>query len=85
VSKAAVSRLVGAGDTLAAERSYVRRVLPRAVARGLVPGELPTAATVLCGLAFTASGYLRGRSEAGSIRARSFSSSDWSRSSSSSR
>jgi hypothetical protein len=59
--KAAVSRLVGAGDALAAERSYLRRVLPRAVVRGLIPGELPTAATVLCSLAFTASGYLRGR------------------------
>jgi hypothetical protein len=44
-----------------------------------------TVATVLCGLAFTASGYLRGRSELGSTRARSFFSSDWSRSSSSSR
>jgi hypothetical protein len=56
-----------------------------AVVRGLVPGELRTAAMVVCGLAFTASGYVRGRSEVGSIRARSFSSSDWSRSSSSSR
>ncbi len=67
LSKAAVSRLVGASDALAAERSYVRRVLPRAVIRGLAPGGpgghpgLRTATTVLCGLAFTASGYLRGR------------------------
>jgi GT2 family glycosyltransferase len=85
LSKAAVARLVGADDALAAERRYVRRVLPRAVARGLSPGELRTAAAVVCGLALTASGYARGRSEVGSIRARSFFSSDSSRSSSSSR
>jgi glycosyltransferase involved in cell wall biosynthesis len=67
LSKAAVSRLVGAEDALAAERSYVRRVLPRAVLRGLArkgPGGQPgfrTAATVLLGLWFTASGYVHGR------------------------
>ena len=67
LSKAAVSRLVGAQEGLASERSYVRRVLPRAVLRGLAPkrpGRQPgigTAATVLCGLAFTSAGYLHGR------------------------
>jgi glucosyl-dolichyl phosphate glucuronosyltransferase len=60
LSKAAVSRLVGAGDALAAERSYVRRVLPRAVARGLAPGELRTAATASAAWPSTAWGYLRG-------------------------
>jgi glucosyl-dolichyl phosphate glucuronosyltransferase len=90
-SKAAVSGLVGAGDALASERSYLRRVLPRAVVRGLAPrgpGGRPglrTAATVVCGLAFTASGYLRGWTEVASIRARSRASSDRRRSSSSSR
>jgi GT2 family glycosyltransferase len=67
LSKAAVSRLAGAEDGLASERSYVRRVLPRAVIRGLVPGGpgprpgFRSATTVLCGLAFTAAGYLHGR------------------------
>lgn len=67
LSKAAVSRMVGARDGLAAERHYVRRVLPRAVVAGLVPvgaGPHPgvrPAATVLLGLALTTSGYLRGR------------------------
>ena len=61
LSKAAVSRLVGARDGLAAERHYVRRVLPRAVVTGLAPTGAGTAATVLLGLALTISGYLRGR------------------------
>jgi GT2 family glycosyltransferase len=67
LSKAAVSRLVGAEDGLAAERDYVRRVLPRAVVGGLAPhrpGGQPrfrTATAVLLGLGFTASGYLHGR------------------------
>jgi glucosyl-dolichyl phosphate glucuronosyltransferase len=68
LSKAAVSRLVGAGDGLAAERHYVRRVLPRAVVCGLAPTGAPTAATVLLGLALTTSGYLRGRIALGSNR-----------------
>jgi glucosyl-dolichyl phosphate glucuronosyltransferase len=63
-SKAVVSRLVGAGDALASERDYVRRVLPRAVAAGLAPWRpagLRSTATVLLGLGFTAGGYLHGR------------------------
>jgi glucosyl-dolichyl phosphate glucuronosyltransferase len=63
-SKAVVSRLVGAGDALASERDYIRRVLPRAVAAGLAPGRpagFRSAATVLLGLGFTAGGYLHGR------------------------
>jgi glycosyltransferase involved in cell wall biosynthesis len=65
-SKAVVTRLVGSGDGLAAERHYVRRVLPRAVRAGLAPWRpgragLRTAATVLLGLGFTAGGYLHGR------------------------
>jgi hypothetical protein len=60
----------------ATERGYVRPVLPRAALRGPIPGRpggqpgLPTAATVLCGLAFTASGYLRGGSRWGAARCR---------------
>jgi glucosyl-dolichyl phosphate glucuronosyltransferase len=66
LSKAAVSRLVGAEDALAAERTYVRRVLPRAVVGGLAGGGsdgqagFRTAGTVLCGVAFTAYGYFCG-------------------------
>jgi GT2 family glycosyltransferase len=91
LSKAAVSRLVGARDGLAAERQYVRRVLPRAVVAGLVPagagphtGVRPAAA-VLLGLALTTSGYLRGRVAMASTRARRRASSERRSSSSSSR
>ena len=57
----------GAGDALASERRYVRRVLPRAVGAGLAPWRrgrgagVRTAAMVLLGLGFTAGGYLHGR------------------------
>jgi hypothetical protein len=68
LSKAAVSRLVGAGDGLAAERHYVRRVLPRAVVTGLARTGAGPAAAVLLGLALTISGYLRGRIALGSNR-----------------
>jgi GT2 family glycosyltransferase len=91
LSKAAVSRLVGAADGLAAERDYVRRVLPRAVVAGLVPaGAGPragagTSAAVLAGLALTSFGYLGGWVAMASTRARRRASSERSRSSSSSR
>jgi glycosyltransferase involved in cell wall biosynthesis len=77
LSKAAVSSLVGAQDGLASERHYVRRVLPRAVLRGLAPpgrGGRPRvrpATTVVCGLAFTAAGYVHGRIMLGARRGRS--------------
>ncbi|BCJ40225.1 glycosyl transferase family 2 [Actinoplanes ianthinogenes] len=66
VSKAMVSRLVGAGDGLSSERRYVSRILPRAVGRsllGVARGRFAAAgpgAAVLCGLVATGAGYLRG-------------------------
>jgi glycosyltransferase involved in cell wall biosynthesis len=63
-SKAVVSRLVGAGDGLASERDYVRRILPVGIRRGLTDavghGQLSGAAragAILAGLASTAAGY----------------------------
>jgi glycosyltransferase involved in cell wall biosynthesis len=64
-SKHVVARLSGSSTALSAERQYVRRVLPRAVARGLNPLSVlrdPTvvsrAAAVLLGLAATAVGFI---------------------------
>lgn len=66
--KADLVDLVGARDSLSAERDYVSRVLPAGVARGL--GEvlrcgdlsgLSRAASILGGLALTAAGYIHGR------------------------
>jgi len=66
-SKALVTAIVGAGDGLASERSYVARTLPRgflaglsAAVRGDVHGLARSFAIVL-GVAATAGGYLRGR------------------------
>lgn len=71
ISKAFVSASVGAGDGLSAERSYVLRVLPKGVARGLadllrgdVHGPL-RAAAIVAGLGATVAGYA-----AGSVRLR---------------
>jgi GT2 family glycosyltransferase len=66
LSKAAVSRLVGAGQALAAERSYVRRVLPRGFLRALLhlmllrPAGGGRAFAIVFGLLATALGYARG-------------------------
>ena len=61
LSKAAVSRLVGTGDSLATERSYVARVLPAAVLRELRARRPGSAAAVVTSFAVTGAGYLRGR------------------------
>ena len=67
ISKAMVSRRVGARDALETERRYVRSVLPRAILRGLDPrrhgrtGGIATAGAILAGLGLAAAGYLRGR------------------------
>lgn len=63
-SKAVVSTLTGANDALASERSYVRRVLPLGVLRGLrdlLRGDLGgggRAAAILEGLFLTGSTYV---------------------------
>jgi GT2 family glycosyltransferase len=67
-SKAVVSRLVGARDGLAAERSYTAQILPRALARdvrhAVSRGDssgLGRAAAIVAGLGATTAGYLGGR------------------------
>lgn len=66
-SKYVVSTLVGAGDALSAERSYVVRVLPAGALRGLAGAlrgprrlaHLGRAAAIVLGLAVTTLGYGR--------------------------
>ncbi|MFD3516550.1 glycosyltransferase family 2 protein [Streptomyces sp. NPDC058657] len=71
LSKALVSRSVGAGRGLESERRYTARVLPAGVLRGLRdaalgrPGGAGRAAAIVSGVAAAVSGYVRG-----SIRAR---------------
>jgi GT2 family glycosyltransferase len=65
LSKAAVAGLVGRDDALSAERAYLSRVLPAALARQLAgagrrPGALAGALAVLAAVLFTGSGYLWG-------------------------
>jgi GT2 family glycosyltransferase len=65
-SKAVVAGLVGAGPGLAAERSYVRRVLPRGALNGMRdtlhgdPAGLARAGWIVAGLSLTTAGYLAG-------------------------
>jgi glucosyl-dolichyl phosphate glucuronosyltransferase len=61
VSKAAMSRLVGAGDATSEERRYATRVLPRGVLRELAHLNLRGAAGIVTCLAVTTWWYLRGR------------------------
>ncbi len=67
VSKATISRFVGADDGLSSERQYTLRVLPRGVFKGmldsLVKGDrsgMARSAAILAGLSYTAAGYLFG-------------------------
>jgi len=67
LSKAGVTRYVGAKDSLASERSYTLRTLPRGIARGLAdaflhrdPAGLSRAGAIVVGLAITTAGYLVG-------------------------
>jgi glucosyl-dolichyl phosphate glucuronosyltransferase len=66
-SKAVVARLVGAGDGLASERTYVSRVLPRAVVGGVADtvrrrnlDGIRRALTVVAGLTATTAGFVVG-------------------------
>lgn len=68
LSKAFVTRMVGAGAGLSSERSYVLRTLPAAVGRGLLSLLMQLdkdvagrTGAVLAGLAITAFGYAAGR------------------------
>jgi glucosyl-dolichyl phosphate glucuronosyltransferase len=61
ISKAVVARRVGQESALEAEKTYVRRVLPRAVRRDLrSPHTWARAAMVLVGVLVTVAGYGRG-------------------------
>ncbi|WP_205472208.1 glycosyltransferase family 2 protein [Nocardioides sp. SYSU D00038] len=72
LSKAAMARLVGAGDATSTERDYVRRVLTAGVRRELARGLRGRAAGwrgaagIVTALAWTSVGYLRGRLGLGS-------------------
>lgn len=68
LSKALVSRMVGARDGLASERSYTFKTLPRGVLNNLSNAffnqkwaELGRAAAISTGLVFTTAGYIMGR------------------------
>ncbi|SDO73626.1 Glycosyltransferase, GT2 family [Nakamurella panacisegetis] len=67
LSKAVVSRMVGQGDALSTERTYVGSVLPHAVGRELGRAvrrrrvrHLRSAGAIVIGLASTCAGYARG-------------------------
>jgi GT2 family glycosyltransferase len=67
LSKVAVARRVGSDAALASERTYVLRTLPSGVCRGLADAAsgdrtgLTRAGAIVCGLAITTAGYVRGR------------------------
>jgi glucosyl-dolichyl phosphate glucuronosyltransferase len=67
ISKAQVTKNVGSGDGLSAERTYVTRTLPMGVLRGLGdlfrgrPSGIGRAAAIIAGVSVTAAGYLRGK------------------------
>jgi len=61
ISKAAISRVVGAGDATSDERGYATRVLPRGVLRELSRGNVRGAAGIVTCLFVTAWWYVRGR------------------------
>lgn len=68
ISKAVVSRYVGAKDGLASERAYTLRVLPQGVGRGLSDAFFQhdlrgfgRAGAIITGLALTVTGYIVGR------------------------
>ena len=63
-SKAMVSRLVGTADGLSSERTYVLKVLPKAVVRGVASfsvSGLVRSTVVIAGVVLTALGYAKGR------------------------
>lgn len=61
VSKAVLARRLTADEALATERDYVRRVLPLAVARGLLAGRPAEASGIVLAFVATVAGYTWGR------------------------
>ncbi len=71
VSKALIAARAGTDDGLSAERAYVRRMLPRGVARGIADTVLRRdlsgagrAAAIVAGLSITTAGYAVGAASA---------------------
>jgi hypothetical protein len=73
LSKAMVTREVGADDGLSSERRHASRILPRGVAHGLadaVRGDLSgltRAGAIVAGLAAVTAGYVAGTAGGGSL------------------
>jgi glycosyltransferase involved in cell wall biosynthesis len=68
ISKAQISKLVGARDGLSSERKYTFSTLPRGVLSGLAdslihldPGGVSSSVAIVAGLGMTTAGYLRGK------------------------
>ena len=74
LSKAMVTRAVGANDGLSSERRYASRALPQGVGRGLADalrGDVSgftRAAAIVAGLAAVTAGYLAGAASGGTVR-----------------
>jgi len=75
ISKALVTRFVGAQDGLASERDYTMRTLPRGVASGVADlavrrdlAGLARSGAITLGLCMTVAGYLAGRNPFGRHR-----------------
>jgi hypothetical protein len=69
MGKAALASMNGTSESTAAERDYARRVLPRAIARGLreaaggdISGGLRSAA-IAAGFCVAAAGFVAGRTQ----------------------
>lgn len=61
ISKAAVSKVVGTGDSLSAESSYTMKVLPAGVIREARERNAASAVAIVACLGVTTAGYVRGR------------------------
>ncbi|GAA1828015.1 glycosyltransferase family 2 protein [Pseudonocardia alni subsp. carboxydivorans] len=61
ISKAAVSKVVGTGDSLSTESSYTMKVLPAGVIREAKERNAASAAAIVACFGVTAAGYVRGR------------------------
>lgn len=61
ISKAAVSKVVGTGDSLSTESSYAMKVLPAGVLREARDRNPASAAAIVACFGVTAAGYVRGR------------------------
>lgn len=61
ISKAAVSKVVGTGDSLSAESSYTMKILPKGVVREAKERNPASAAAIVACFGVTAAGYVRGR------------------------